>query len=83
MFEKKINHFKANVEIMLAKKGENQAWLSRTIGMTQQSLRGILNHGRPTPKTQRKFIDALECELSDLTKDVTYEEYGKYRIPRN
>ena len=79
---RQINYFKANIDIQLALLDQNYAWLARQMGITPQSVRGVLLHGKPTPATIRKCAEALGVGPQELTRDVTYGRYGEAMIPR-
>lgn len=78
----RINHFRANVEIQLARRGWKAADLARALDMTHANLRSILTKGHPKEGTIERFAEVLECSVDDLIKLASPSEYGEALIPR-
>jgi len=78
----RINHFRANVEVLLAKRGKRMIDLARDMGVAQSTLRDMVNRGRPRESTLWRFADTLNVDVEELVKTISPEEYGKVMIPR-
>lgn len=77
-----INHFRARVEIELAKRNLNVSEVARRINKTAQHVSQVLDRGDPKTSTLQEIADAIGVEPDVLLKKVTPEQYGEVMIPR-
>ncbi len=60
--------FRENVNWILAESGISQGDLARKLNKSPQNVSVIFKHNRPNMTTLLQFSEALEVEVSDLTK---------------
>ena len=78
----RINHFCANIEVILANRNLRMIDLARDLEIASSTLRDMVNRGRPRESTLRRVAEALSVGVEDLVKTVTPAEYGTAIMPR-
>ncbi len=82
-FEKSpINHFRARVEMELARRNMSIAAIARSIRKTPQHVGAVVDRGNPKTSALREIAEAIGVEPGVLLNEVTAQEYGEVMIPR-
>jgi lambda repressor-like predicted transcriptional regulator len=78
----RINHFKARVEMALARQGLRVVDLARLLEIAPSTVRTIMERGHPREATLERFAIALQVTTEELCSPVTPERYGVDMLPR-
>lgn len=78
-----VDSFKIRVEVECRKRGLSMTEAARRTGRTPQAFHDILRRGNPTMKTLSEIADAIGCEMEELLRNVTAEEYGRAHLFRS